>query len=205
MHDGKVWITDWNGNRHEMAPEELLERIRKDSRSNWNWLAPATEIVKTISDPEFPEPIANELKKIVLRCFANVLLSNRIGTERPTDQIAVAYCYYSLHGKASKRIKRLYRENLIEAVMRDVDRRTWHIHGEQYREFCGDYKKEAIHRFTGRDFGTDFMRFRTNIEADFEKALKQAEESGAFKEDEAQHEESMKYWAKKITEATCQG
>lgn len=199
MHDGKVWITDWHDCRHEMTPEELFERIKRESRSNWNWLAPATEIVKTISDPDFPEPIANELKKIILRCYADTLLSNIKGEEKPTDQIAVAYCYYSLHGKASKRLKRHYRRNLIKAAMRSVSRRlvSAHIHGEQYRTFCDQWEQEAIQHFTGRWFGIDFMRFRAKIEADFEKSLKQAIEAGEFAEDEARYRAGMK----KVAEA----
>lgn len=200
MHDGKIWIADWNDNRHEMTPDELLERIRTDSKSNWNWIAPATEIVKTISDPEFPEPIANELKGLILKCFADILLSNLSGTEKSTDQIAVAYCYYSLHGKAEKSIKRLYRKNLISATVAHVSAVSSMIHGKAYRAFCKKWEKDAFKNFTRR-FGIDFMRFGPRIKADFEASLKRAELAGEFENDKIEHEERLKEFAKTIRDA----
>ena len=200
MHDGKIWITDWNGNRYEMTPDELLERIRTDSRSNWNWLAPATEIVKTISDPDFPEPIANELKGLILKCFADTLLSSQIGHEKATDQIAVAYCYYSLHGKVGKSIKRLYRKNLIKAMVSYVGALSPIIHGKEYRAFCERWEKDAFKNFTKR-FGIDFMHFGPRIKVDFESSLNCADAAGEFDNDRIEHEKSLQELARTIFNA----
>lgn len=192
MHDGKIWITDWKDNRREMTPNDLLKRIRDDSESNWNWLAPATEIVKTISDPEFPEPIANELKGLVLKCFAELLLSDVGGTEKSTDQLAVAYCYYSIHGKAGKRIKRLYRENLLKSVVKgSYWERPFGAYDEEWRSFRDGWKKDALQHFTER-FGVDFMRFKTNAENDFRKSINCAERAGKFEKDKAEHIKFMR-------------
>lgn len=202
MHDGKIWITDWNDNRHEMAPNELLERIRSDSKSDWNWLTPATEIVKTISDPEFPEPIANELKGLILKCFADILLSDVIGRELGTDQIAVAYCYYSIHGKAGKRIKRLYRKNLLKAAKKPdwCWEHPYGADGKEWHSFCNEWEKDALQNFTKR-FGNDFMRFEANTKADFRKAVKCADKAGKFENDKIEHRESMKKTAGMIMAA----
>ena len=200
MHNGKIWITDWHDTRREMTPDELLERIRKDSKSNWNWLAPATEIVKAISGSDFPEPIANELKGIILKCFADILLSDYSGTEKSTDQIAVAYCYYSLHGKAGKHIKRLYRKNLIRATISYTGLWAIHTRGKEYYAFCREWEKDALQHFTRR-FGVDFMRFRINIETDFKSALERAEAAGQFENDKAEHEKSMQELCKIINDA----
>lgn len=190
MHDGKVWITDWHDNRHEMTPAELLERIRKDSQSHWNWLAPANEIVKTVTDSDFPEPIANELKGRILKCFAEILLSDIAANEKPTDQLAVAYCYYSLHGKAGKRAKRLYRQNLVQSVIKDSFWiKPYDVHGDEWRAFCTEWKRGALQHFTKR-FGTDFMRFRANIKADFKASIKRADKAGLFENDKAEAKKS---------------
>lgn len=192
MHDGKIWITDWQDNRHEMTPDKLLERIRQDSKSHYNWLAPATEIVNTISDPAFPEPIANELKGIVLKCFAELLLIDKRGIRKSTDQLAVAYCYYSIHGKAGKRIKRLYRENLLKSVIKYSHWvRPFDVGGGEWRAFCENWKKDALQHFTNR-FGVDFMRFEANIEADYKKSVERADKAGKFEKDKAEHLEFMK-------------
>ena len=176
MYDGKIWITDWHDHRHEMTPNDLLERIRSDSKSNYNWLAPATEIVKTISDPEFPEPIANELKGIILKCFAELLSSDRRGAQKSTDRLAVAYCYYSVYGKVGRKVKYLYWKRLLDSAIKD-----WYqvsplgVKGKKWRKFRDSWKKDALQHFTER-FGTDFMRFEANIKvnfrADFEKFIR---------------------------------
>lgn len=191
MHDGKIWIADWHNNRHEMTPEDLLERIRSDSASNWNWLAPATEIVRTISDPEFPEPIANELKGIVLKCFAEILLSDLDGNEKSTDQLAVAYCYYSVRGKAGKRIKRLYRKNLLERVIKySYWIKPYGADGGEWRAFCTSWMKDALQHFTIL-FGTDFMRFEANAKAYYEKAVRYADKAGMFENDKNEYREHI--------------
>lgn len=197
MHRGKCWITDWNGDSHEMTPERLLDRIRDDSKSNFNWLAPATEIVRTISDPEFPEPIANELKCIVLKCFAELLVSNQYGHEKSTDQLAVAYCYYSVHGKAGKKIKRLYRKNLVESVVRDFTLTSSHIRGEEWRMFCEAWKEDLLQNFPER-IGVDFMRFGAKVVADYQKALESADRDGKFENDKAEHKRILRDLTQKM-------
>lgn len=187
MHNGKIWITDWKGNCHEMTPNKLLERIQRDSKSNWNWLAPASEIVKTISDPDFPEEMANELKIIVLRCFANILLSETPGYEKDTDQIAVAYCYYSAHGKSAQKVKRLYRKNILKAATRATRQQVGlSVYGAEWHKFCANWQKTSLQNFNGC-FGTDFMRFGEKARKNFVSAAKKAKAAGTFAPDEAEH------------------
>lgn len=192
MHNGKIWITDWNDNRHEMTPDELLERIRNDSKSDWNWLAPATEIIKTISDPEFPEPIANELKGIILKCSARLLLSDMGGTKKGTDQLAAAYCYYSIHGKAGKRLKRLYRKNLLRSIVKySYWVRPYNVNGEEWRAFCNGWIKDTLQCFT-KHSGVDFMRFEANLKTVFKKSIEHADKTGKFENDKIEYEKLMK-------------
>ncbi len=191
MHSGKCWITDWNGDSHEMTPERLLERIRNDSKSNFNWLTPATEIVRTVSDPEFPEPIANELKCIVLKCFAELLVSDQYGHEKSTDQLAVAYCYNSVHGKAGKRIKRLYRKNLIESVTRrSSELKPYNVCGKEWHTFREEYEKNLLQNFPTR-IGSDFMRFRSKVVSDYRRAIEAADKAGRFENDKAEHKRTL--------------
>lgn len=195
MYDRKVWITDWQGQRQEMTPEELLEFVKTDSESNWYWFAPVAEIVKTISNPDFPEPIANELKCIILKCLATLLLSVVTDDKNDTDQIAVAYCYYSMRGGAGKRTRRLYRKNLVHAVTAYIGPISFNTYNEEYREFRAQWEEDAFQHFTER-FGNDFMRFRTNIEEAFCADLKEAEKSGRFKINAGGQRERLKNVAK---------
>ncbi|MBQ9017357.1 hypothetical protein IJ103_03935 [Candidatus Saccharibacteria bacterium] len=184
MQDGKVWFVDWKDNRRQVTPEELLELVKENSKSTWRRLVSATEIVKTVLDPDFPEPIANELKSLVLECFTDIWLYTS------HDQIAVAYCYYSVHGKTGKRVKRLYRRKLLECITQEP---CWEIalHGKRWNAFCKDWQKEALQNFDER-FGNDFLRFAPKARADFRASLKRAEEAGVFKEDEAEYIEMVR-------------
>ncbi|MBQ3306084.1 hypothetical protein IJH02_01450 [Candidatus Saccharibacteria bacterium] len=187
MYSGKIWITDCHGNRHEMTPEDLLKLIREDNKSKRRWFAPVSEIVEVISDPEFPEPIANELKCIILRNFADLLLGLHKRRIEHIDQLAAAYCYYSLHGKAGKRAKRLYRENLLKSAIEHPSWDEFSIRppsDTEWRKFCNNWQKEALQNFTKR-FGNDFMRFETMIENDLRSSVRRADKNGEFEQDKA--------------------
>lgn len=188
----KFWITDWQGRIHRVTPEKLLERIKSDSsKSNYNWFAPATEIVNTVSNSRFPDDIANELKTIVLKCFAELLLERRYSNERETDQAAVANCYRSIYGRSGEQIKQLYRENLLIYVIEYSEQRPFNVYGKEWHAFCKEWKEDVLRNFSIR-IGTDFMMFRANAITAFEKAVKEADGAGKFENDRAEAAKDIK-------------
>jgi len=55
-------IKSWSGKIHRMTAQQLYERILKDSKSNYNWIASATELVRVCRHPDFPGKYAQEIK-----------------------------------------------------------------------------------------------------------------------------------------------
>ena len=143
------------------------------------------------TDPDFPEEMANELKITVLRCFANVLLSDIAGNEKDTDKIAVAYCYYSAHGKNAQKVKRLYRKNILRvAIKRTRQQLDLSAYGAEWDRFCNNWQKTSLQNFNGC-FGADFMRFEARACKNFASAAKKAKAAGTFVPDEAEHLKAM--------------
>ena len=200
----KFWICDWQGNRHEMSAIDLRDRITADSKSNYNWIAPACEIVRTVSDPKFPEEWGNHIKSLILTCYANLLCSPTIPNRKPDDYLAVAYCYYTVTGKKGKKAKRLYRRNTIKLATVYPEYLGWSnprphdAHGDQWNAFYREFVRDAMANFTN-NFGVDIMRWATNIHAKFNADVVVADKlKHRFDEDKERHAASMTRIAKSI-------
>lgn len=67
-------IKDWNKEEHLMTDKELRDLIIKQSKkSNYNWLAPANELLKTCNDPKFNKCYAKDIKVAIVNCYTNFL------------------------------------------------------------------------------------------------------------------------------------
>ena len=74
LSEKKYKITGWHGETQLLTAKNLYERILEDSKTDYNWLASATELVKICNEPDFPEMYATNIKIIILNCFANLEL-----------------------------------------------------------------------------------------------------------------------------------
>ena len=62
-------INGWHG-KTDMNAEEFYERIMEDSnKSDINWIASATELIRICTEPDFPEEYAKEIEIRILDCF----------------------------------------------------------------------------------------------------------------------------------------
>ena len=68
----KYKVKGWNGDTHSLTAKALYERVLEDSKSDYNWIASATELVRVCNDPCFPEMYSVGIKLIILNCFANL-------------------------------------------------------------------------------------------------------------------------------------
>ena len=91
----KYKIKGWTGKIYGLTAKDLYERVLQDSQSDYNWIASASELVRTCNDPTFPERYAQDIKRIILNCFANLELK-RGYTGETAAMIAVYDCYHSL-------------------------------------------------------------------------------------------------------------
>ena len=92
---------DHFGKEHTMRAETIHKHIMEQSQeSDYEWIAPAIELVKICKDERFPRKYAIDIEMAILTCFANIEARvNRGGDKRVTkanDAMAVQYCYDEL-------------------------------------------------------------------------------------------------------------
>ena len=97
----KYFVTSWYNKTYLLTAEELLGRIERDSRSDYNWLASATELWRTINSTSttgvtFPREARERIAELIVQCFANIFQKDGAGYKKPTDCDAVSDCYYVL-------------------------------------------------------------------------------------------------------------
>ncbi len=196
----KYKVKGWNGDTHSLTAKALYERVLEDSKSDYNWIASATELVRVCNDPCFPEMYSVGIKLIILNCFANLETKKEYPSHREsTDNEAVYSCYHSLPSTDETviKVKSKYLKSVITAItMYTQSEVRFPIHiGETYRKMVEEWKTAKFDEYVSAD-RIDFKQLQEDLYDDFETMIKTAERDGAFeKEDEEYHEEMRKFWA----------
>lgn len=192
-------VKGWHGDTYLLTAKALYKRVLEDSKSDYNWIASATELVKVCNDPYFPEMYAVGIKMIILNCFANLELQKEYSfNEEATDKEAVYSCYNSLPSTndTAKKVKDKYLTAVITGITKYTQcevRLPIHI-GTTYRQKVEEWKKSKFDEYTSAT-DIDFDQLREDLYADFDRMVKTAEEEGAFeKDDEKYREEMRKFW-----------
>ena len=186
LSEKKYKITVWHGETQVLTAKNLYERVLEDSKSDYNWLASAAEIVRVCNEPDFPEIYATNIKIIILNCFANLeLQQEKCCNRRQTDKEAVYSCYNSLPetDTAVIKAKEKYLAAIIEGITRySGDEERFPIHfGPAYKKTCENWKKAKLNEYVS-EVKIDFNQLRERLNADFEKTIKEAEKNGIFNE-----------------------
>lgn len=196
----KYKVTGWHGDTQSLTAKELYERVLKDSKSDYNWIASATELVRVCNDPCFPEMYSVGIKLIILNCFADLETKKEIPSHREsTDNEAVYSCYHSLPSTDETviKVKAKYLNAIITAITMYTQsevRLPIHI-GQTYRKMVEEWKKEKFDKYVSVE-KIDFDQLREDLYADFDRMVKTAEEEGAFEKDYEEYREEMrKLWA----------
>ena len=190
----KYKIKGWNGNIHSLTAKQLYERVLVDSRSDYNWIASATELVKVCNEPDFPKIYEQGIKLIILNCFANLeLQKEKPSTRKKTDNEAVYSCYHSLLSTDETviKVKEKYLTAIISGIIKygkDEVRFPIHI-GSAYTKLCEDWKKAKFDEYSQKE-KIDFKKLRECLYTDFEKTIREAEKDGLFDKDD--EEERMR-------------
>lgn len=188
LSEKKYKITGWHGDTQVLTAKNLYERVLEDSKSDYNWLASAAELVRVCNEPDFPEIYATNIKIIILNCFANLeLQQEKCCNRRQTDKEAVYSCYNSLPetDAAVIKAKEKYLAAIIEGITRySGDEERFPIHfGPAYKKTCENWKKAKLNEYVS-EVKIDFNQLRERLNADFEKTIKEAEKNGIFNEDD---------------------
>lgn len=184
-------LIGWREKIHFVTAKQLYERVMEDSKSNYDWIAPASELVKVCARKGFPKHYEKEIKIAILNCFANLELNRTVENNLlPSDDDAVYFCYNSLSGTDEKIVqaKRNYLIAVIKSTVLYYYELPIHF-GPIFKTKCDDWIKSKFNENIAKE-KIHFKSFLNELNEDFEKMIRKAENDGLFKEeDEAYYNE----------------
>ena len=194
----KYMVTGHHGDTYSLTAKQLYERILDDSKSDYNWIASASELVRICKKTSFPAEYALAIKCAILNCFTNIEHRANCGGDRyidkPADQEAVQECYNSLYQvedeKAISARKRYLAEIVATASYTRIFDSLYHP-GPTFRKLRKDWNKSKVQEYISKE-KIDFKQLIEVLHGEFVEIIKKAEVDGAFEEDERAEKESWK-------------
>ena len=186
-------INGWDGETN-MDAKELYGRVMEDSnKSDINWIASATELIRICTEPDFPEEYAKEIEIRILDCFG------RYETEKdpsidflPTDNECVQELYNFLASSKDEMIisaRKRYFSAILDGITlfeKGYCLRFPIHHGPKYEQVCENWKRTMIKMYFN-DKPMDFEKTRESLVRAFCWAVKAAEEQGVFEEEDEEY------------------
>jgi hypothetical protein len=173
-----------------MTPKSLLARVKADSKSNYNWITSATELVKTCNSLGFPKQIAVEIKELILKCFADLAVGGLYtpSSQDPNDKFAVWDCYKSSKDEALKE------RFLAQIILRQIklsygDCGDYFNTGPEHDAFEQEFitrQIQELHQMEEEDKYMDchdYAKWQKSIRKKYEEVYPEAAFSGRFKND----------------------
>ena len=183
-------INGWHG-KINMNAKELYERIMEDSNnSDIDWIAPATELIRICTKPDFPKEYAKDIYIRIFDCFGRYEREKDTFTNfLPTDNECVQKLYNDLACSKDEKIisaRKRYFSAILDGIIlyeNDYCLRFPIHHGPKYRQVCENWKRTMMKMYFN-DKPMDFEKTRESLERAFGWAVKAAEEQGFFKEED---------------------
>ncbi len=192
----RYYVKDWKGKRHLYTAKQLYKKILKDSKSDYNWIAPATELIRVCQEPNFPEMYAMGIKLMILNCFGNIEVNQSVATRIiVTDKEAVNYCYNSLptNIEAVTIVKQKYLATIIVAFTKSNAVKQFIHHGATYDKICSKWRRAIFDEYVSKKV-IDFKQLKKELLSNFEHTIKTAEDKGIFEKDDAEYFEHLKMY-----------
>ena len=190
----KYSITTWNGKKLKMTAYDFYKRIMQDSKSDYNWITSATEIVRICNEPTFPHEFAQAIKIAILNCFSHLELQKEYPSfHLETDASSVYFCYNSLSPSDDPNVieaKKQYLNAILDSIIK-YDSGILSHHGKTYTQICNSWKTLKFEQY----FGANQINFASVIpilKEDFKQVIKAAEEEGAFQKDKEEELEILR-------------
>lgn len=197
-------FADHYGSTHELTAKQLCSRVLEDSKLNFNWLAPASELVRICKDADFPAEYSLPIKIAILNCFANVNHQANCGSDRyitySKDAQAVQYCYNSLYNvdteEAVSARKRYLTEIIATASQLHVFDPLFHF-GSTFQKLREDWNNSKFEEYISKE-NIDFKELEKSLRINFAEIIKAAEVNGDFAEDDAEDDDAERALCQKI-------
>lgn len=200
----KYMVTGRNGDIHSLTAKQLYERVLEDNKSNYNWIATASELVRICKNTSFPKEYALGIKCAILNCYANIEHVANCGgdryIEKQADKEAVEECYNSLYGieaeEAVSARKRYLKE--IIATASYIRFLNSHYHpGPTFRKIREEWNVSKVQKYISQE-KIDFEQLVKALHNEFLELIKKAELDKAFEKDQEDEREFWKKFYKEI-------
>ena len=117
----------------------------KDSQSDHDWIASATELVYVCNQAKFPKKYEQEIQIAILNCFANLENKKEIKSyQKPTDADAVNFCYNELAdvSEEANQVRKKYLKAVIKGItMYHFNLTDFYHYGPTYHKICEEWKR----------------------------------------------------------------
>lgn len=174
----KFRLVDWHGKVYYLTAKKLFERVQSDSKSDYNWIASATQLYKTTHIPGFPTQYAEGIMQIVLNCFANIELRK---TEplilARTDQETVHKIYNELSSQdeTTRKIKEKYLKNIIRGIViyAEMEESVFVPYSETLEKLKKEWESNVFNKYFGQK-EIDFKELYKTLELEYCRFLDDA-------------------------------
>ena len=200
----KYTIYGWYDTKHELTAEQLYKRVLEDSKSDFNWIAPARELVRICEKSSFPTEYSLPIKIAILNCFANLEYRANCGYDRyitdPADSEAVQYCYNSLYSVDMEKaitVRRYFLTEMLKTASHVRVFSSLYHPGPTFSKLRDDWIKSKFEQYISQE-KIDFEQLLETLRNDFTEVVNKADENGDFKEDEENDKEHWKIFFERI-------
>lgn len=199
---GLYSFLDWNGSVRVMRASSIHKRVMNDSKkSNFGWIASASDLVYVCSKENFPKYYAVDIMAAILNCFSVLINSDNIDLiTKETDIKAVYYAYNSLFNCDSK-IGEEARKTFLTSFLTKI---TWETHlflahrGNTFMEVTAKWQEDKFNELINVE-NLNFETLKQKLTYDYIATIKNAEKEGLFeKEDSEEQERQMEYIKKMV-------
>lgn len=180
-------IDGLDGKMHIMTAKQLYKRIVEDSKSDYNWIAHASEILRICDEPDFPDEYAKEIKICILKCSANIKMKReRLSYHTIEDEKAVNKCYNSMRLSKDKDIidaRKRYFSSILRSIIKNdkYGNRLEMLHGLSYYKVCDEWKELMLEKYDTDKPVKNFESLNSILKNEFINMLKSAERNGRFR------------------------
>ncbi len=185
------------GATYLFTARQLYEQVMNDSKYDYNWIAPAHELVRICKEPDFPTKYAIAIKIAILNCSARIEHRANFGYDGPInipeDYEAVSFCYNSLYGIDNEEALSARKAYLLEMITSashvSVSSPLFHP-GPTFKKIKENFINSKFEEYISQE-KINFKQLEEKLNNEFANILISSEANGEFTEDEINAKELL--------------
>lgn len=189
------------GENKTMRARAIHQTIMQNSReSDYNWIAPAKELVKLCNNPNFPREYAVDIEMAILNCFANIEARVSRGGDKyitkADDALAVQFCYDELgrlmkasdneeFKKTLNSVRTRYLKEMISSAV-NISTRGLYFHCKAFRNLQEEIVSRNFFKYSTMKEDFNLLDMYEQISDETRTIFKEAYKRGMFKAEESE-------------------